>query len=101
MKHVLYLLAITLFSFNSFAENEFETAIEAEMSINGSEEARVEAAEQKRLLREEKARKEKVKQQSAKAAEEAKVLELEAARESRNAHNSTKEVQAEVNSFLI
>ncbi|WP_413587349.1 hypothetical protein [Bdellovibrio sp. HCB274] len=79
MKYLLLALAILTYSHQSFAQ--LDSDIEAEMSMGMSEEAKIDAQEQKKFLEREKVRREQMRQQAVKTASEAKNLEAAAARE--------------------
>ncbi|WP_413578401.1 hypothetical protein ACLVWU_07660 [Bdellovibrio sp. HCB290] len=79
MKYLLLALAILTYSHQSFAQ--LDSDIEAEMSMGMSEEAKIDAQEQKKFLEREKVRREQMRQQAVKTASEAKNLEAAASRE--------------------
>ncbi|MNJ96739.1 hypothetical protein D3C87_144700 [compost metagenome] len=93
MKQLMIVLAMIAYTGVSFADMD---SIETEMFIGDSEEAKLEAAEQKKFLAQDKAHKEELKKQAKKSAEEAKLLEAAAIRESEAARKEKIKVQAEI-----
>ena len=107
MKHLLLLVLTLSYSVTSLAYDDagLDASIEAETAFSGSEEARAEADELKRMVKEEKKRKEALKEASIKSAKDAKSLELAAVREAANSRNQkevigkqVKEIQGQLKS---
>lgn len=107
MKHLLLLVMTISYSVVSFGYDDpsLDASIEAEAAFSMSEEARVEADELKRMVKEDKKRKESLKEASIKSAQEAKSSELSAVREAERSRNEkdvigkqVKEIQAQLKS---
>jgi chromosome segregation ATPase len=99
MKHLMLLVMTISYSVVSFAgydDMALDASIEAETAFSSSEEARVEADELKRMAKEEKKRKDALKEASIKSAKDAKSLELQAAREAERSRNEKEVIGKQV-----
>ncbi|QDK45244.1 hypothetical protein DOM22_08785 [Bdellovibrio sp. ZAP7] len=97
MKYLLIALAMMTYSHQSFAQ--LDADIEAEMSMGQSEEAKIDAQEQKNFLAREKIRKEQMKQQALKSAQEAKNMEAAAAREAQRTRVEKEQLTVQVKEY--
>ncbi|WP_413561205.1 hypothetical protein [Bdellovibrio sp. HCB209] len=97
MKYWLIALAMMTYSHQSFAQ--IEADIEAEMSMGQSEEAKIDAAEQRKFLEREKIRREEMKKAALRTAQEAKNLEAQAAREAQMTRVEKEKLTAQVKEY--
>jgi hypothetical protein len=97
MKYWMIALAMMTYSHQTFAQ--IEADIEAEMNMGQSEEAKIDAAEQKKFLEREKIRKEAMKQAAMKSAQEAKNLAAAADREAQRTRLEKARLTSEVGGY--
>ncbi|WP_413581274.1 hypothetical protein [Bdellovibrio sp. HCB288] len=97
MKYLLLALAILTYSHQSFAQ--LDSDIEAEMSMGMSEEAKIDAQEQRKFLEREKVRREQMRQQAVKTTSEAKNLEAQAAREAQQTRVEKERLTVQVKEY--